>query len=78
GLWGKQPAPPLVEAMRPFRRVEPVTLRVEQVHLTIYTRDNVPLRRDMLRVAEEEIIATYRLRTWRRIPRSAPVNRIDS
>jgi 2'-5' RNA ligase len=61
GYWGVQPVAPLVEALRPFREVEPMTLTINTVRLTIYTRDPTPYRRDVLHTAQEEIIADYRL-----------------
>lgn len=60
GLWGRQPARPVVEALRPFRQTEPVTLHVDRLLFTIYTR-SVVARRDLLAVAREDILAEYAL-----------------
>jgi 2'-5' RNA ligase len=61
GFWGKQPVPPLVKALLPYRTVNPVQLRVDTLHFTIYTR-SVTARQDFLEVAREEMIATYKLK----------------
>jgi 2'-5' RNA ligase len=62
GHWGHQPATPLVKALKPYRAVDPARFRVARVRLTAYTRDVLPLRRDALRVAQEEVITEYRLK----------------
>lgn len=61
GYWGRQPVDPLVQALSRYRDIDPVPLRVERVKFTIYARDAVPLRRDVLRTAREEVIAKYDL-----------------
>ncbi len=61
GYWGHQPVGPLVNALRRYREIDAVPLRVERVKFTIYARDAVPLRSDVLRTAREEVIAEYRL-----------------
>lgn len=62
GYWGQQPAAPVITAMRPFREIEPVKLRVTNVKFTIYTIAALPFHRDLLLTAHEETIATYRLK----------------
>ena len=62
GNWGRQPAAPLVDALRPYRAARPVPFRVTRVRLTVYTRNALPLRRDTLRVAQEAVIADYQLK----------------
>jgi 2'-5' RNA ligase len=62
GNWGRQPAAPLVNALRPYRVAQPVPFRVTHVRLTVYTRNALPLRRDTLRVAQETVIADYQLK----------------
>ncbi len=62
GYWGRQPVAPLVAALMPFRKVQPVPLRVERVRLTIYAVNNGPSRVDLLRTAREEIIAEFALK----------------
>jgi 2'-5' RNA ligase len=61
GYWGKQPAAPIVETMRPFREVKAMVLRISRVRLTVYTPGTPALRRDMLHTAQEEIVAEFTL-----------------
>jgi len=61
GLWGEQPAAPLVERLRPFRDAAPLPLRVSRVKLTIYRRDQLPATPDILLRAREEVIAEFAL-----------------
>ncbi len=63
GYWGEQPAAPVIAAMRPWRKIAPVPLRVERVQLTVYTQENG--RPDALFTAEEEIITEFRLQDER-------------
>ncbi|MBN2305461.1 MAG: 2'-5' RNA ligase family protein [Anaerolineae bacterium] len=62
GYWGDQPVAPLVDAMQSYRNVAPVPFRITRVKFTVYVRD-VPLGRDVLRAAHEDLIATYHLKT---------------
>jgi 2'-5' RNA ligase len=62
GYWGAQPAAPIRDALRPYRAIEPVSLRVRLIEFTIYTLDPTPNRRDVLRTAQEDIIADYHLK----------------
>ncbi|NDJ75589.1 MAG: 2'-5' RNA ligase family protein [Chloroflexi bacterium] len=62
GHWGTQPAPPLVNAVQPYRQHEPVVMQVSDVELTLYNFERGPLERDLLEDAEEEIIAEFRLK----------------
>ncbi|MBN1565499.1 MAG: 2'-5' RNA ligase family protein [Anaerolineae bacterium] len=62
GYWGDQPAAPIREALRPFRDIKPIPLRVRLIEFTIYTLDATPNRRDLFRTAQEEIIANYHLK----------------
>jgi 2'-5' RNA ligase len=62
GFWGSQPVAPLVEALRPYREVEPLPLVVQTVLLTIYTRDSRPHRRSILRTANQEVVAEFHLK----------------
>ncbi len=62
GYWGRQPAGPLIAALRPFRTAPSVPLRVESVRLTIYAMNDGPSRVDLLRTAREEIIAEFALK----------------
>jgi 2'-5' RNA ligase len=59
GYWGERPVAPIVEAMRPFREVEPVTLRITRARLTVYTLGTSAPRRDVLRTAQEEIVTEF-------------------
>jgi 2'-5' RNA ligase len=61
GYWGEQPAAPLIEALRSYRTVEPLTFRVDSVRLTIYTRQPFTSP-DMLGKAQEEMIAEFHLK----------------
>jgi 2'-5' RNA ligase len=61
GFWGQQPVPPLIKALLPYRTVNPVQLRVDTLHFTVYTRA-LTARQDFLDVAREEIIAAYKLK----------------
>lgn len=61
GYWGTQRVPPLLEALTPYRDVEPLKLRVSRVMFTIYTRGADALDRHVLQTADEEIIAEYHL-----------------
>jgi len=61
GYWGKQDAAPLIERLRPFRAVEPQTMRVDRVKLTVYTRDMIAPQRDILTTTEEDVIAQFSL-----------------
>lgn len=62
GYWGEQAAPPLVPLVEALRDAKPVPLRVESVKFTVYRRNIIPLERDFLSDAREDIIAEYRLR----------------
>jgi 2'-5' RNA ligase len=62
GNWGQQPVTPLVNALKPYRTAEPALFRVTHVRLTVYTRDVMPLRRDALRAAQEDVITEFRLK----------------
>jgi 2'-5' RNA ligase len=61
GYWGKQPTAPLVNMIRPFREAEPVKLDIKRVLLTVYTRDATPPHSDVLRTAQEEVVAEFTL-----------------
>jgi 2'-5' RNA ligase len=58
GFWGRQPAVPLVEALRPYRAITPLRFHVDRVWLTVYTRDAWP-GQHLLSKATEEIIAEF-------------------
>jgi 2'-5' RNA ligase len=62
GYWGRQPAAPVIAALEPFRKIEPLRLRVTSVKFTVYTPSAIPYQRDLLSTAHEETIATYRLK----------------
>lgn len=62
GYWGQQPAAPVINALRPFREIEPVKLRVSTVKFTIYRIGTLRYQREILSAAHEETIATYRLK----------------
>jgi 2'-5' RNA ligase len=62
GYWGEQPAAPVIAALRPWREVEPVPVRVERIQLTIYTPEDGPPRPDALLTAEEEVITEFMLK----------------
>lgn len=59
GYWGRQPAAPLAAQLAAFRQVEPITLRVTRLVMTVYTLGAGPLRPDALHTAREDIIAEY-------------------
>ncbi len=61
GFWGRQPAGPIIEALRSYRQVEPFPMRVQRVKFTIYVRDTVP--HDHIKVGQdrEEVIETFKL-----------------
>lgn len=61
GYWGRQRVQPLISALAPYRDVKPLVLHVTRVTFTIYTRDIDNLDRDVLKTADEEIIAEYHL-----------------
>lgn len=61
GYWGRQPARPLVDALSPYRKLEPVRCPISRVTLTVYTVDPA-LSPGILRTATEEIIAEYPLK----------------
>jgi 2'-5' RNA ligase len=62
GHWGQQPVAPLVEALKPYRAADPVRFHMARVRLTVYARNALPLRRDTLRAAQEDVIADYHLK----------------
>jgi 2'-5' RNA ligase len=62
GYWGRQPAAPICDALRPLREIELVPLRVRLVEFTTYTIDPAPNRRDLLLTAQEDIITAYHLK----------------
>ncbi|MBN1679502.1 MAG: 2'-5' RNA ligase family protein [Anaerolineae bacterium] len=59
--WGEQPAAPLVEALRPFRDVEPVSVSVNCVKFTWYTLNAVLDKRKLLTTARENVITEVHL-----------------
>lgn len=61
GYWGEQDAAPLIDRLRSFRMVEPQTTRVDRVKLTVYTRNTIPNKRDLLATAQEDVIAWFSL-----------------
>jgi 2'-5' RNA ligase len=63
GHWGRQPAAPIREALEPYRQADPVPLRVTRVKFTIYTYNTVPLNKDLLAAAHEEVIAEFPLKS---------------
>jgi 2'-5' RNA ligase len=62
GLWGQQPVAPLINALRPFREVEPIPFRMTRMEFTIYTRDAVPFGPDLLTTSYEEVLAKFSLK----------------
>jgi len=62
GHWGAQPIAPLVRALEPFRKVEPVPLRVTRVLFTAYARSTPPLGADLLEAAHVEVLAEFHLK----------------
>jgi 2'-5' RNA ligase len=61
GYWGEQAAAPLVEQLRSFRAVQPVTFTVERVRFTVYRLDgSLPVEGALL-TAQEDIIAEFTL-----------------
>lgn len=62
GYWGRQPAAPIRDALRPYREIEPVPFRVRLIEFTTYTIDPAPNRRDLFLTAQEDIIAAYHLK----------------
>lgn len=62
GYWGTQDISPLVDAIQPYRQVEPLTVRVRRVTFTIYSRQHLSLSRNVLRAANEEVIAEFALK----------------
>jgi 2'-5' RNA ligase len=62
GYWGEQPAAPVIEALRPWREVTPVTVHVGRVRLTIYALEDGPPHPDVLLTAEEEIVMEFTLK----------------
>jgi 2'-5' RNA ligase len=58
--WGQQAAAPLIDALAPYRAIEPLRLPVTRVRLTIYSRDLV-LAANTLVTAREQIIADFPL-----------------
>lgn len=61
GFWGQQDAPPLAGRLRLFRDVEPQAVRVDRVKFTVYSRDMLSPKRDILISAEEDVIARFSL-----------------
>jgi 2'-5' RNA ligase len=62
GLWGQQPAAPIIETLQPYRQVQPIPFTVKTVEFTIYTRDAVPLGPDLLTKSYEEVLAKFTLK----------------
>jgi 2'-5' RNA ligase len=62
GYWGQQPTAPIIKALRPYRTMEPLPLSVNRVWLTVYTPTVLPLGRDLLTTAQEDIIAEFELK----------------
>lgn len=62
GHWGHQPAAPVVKVLETYRSVVPIPLRVTRVKFTVYTHNTVPLNKDLLAAAREEIIAEFLLK----------------
>ncbi len=62
GYWGRQPGSPLVQALAPYRTIDPILLHVDAVKFTVFTRDGVSLGPDLLNAFQEDVIATYPLK----------------
>jgi 2'-5' RNA ligase len=62
GYWGKQPAAPLIDAVRTYRQVEPLLLKVTHVKFTIYTPPTGTPERDFLRASHEEVLTEFQFK----------------
>jgi 2'-5' RNA ligase len=60
GYWGHQSAAPLVEALKPYRAVEPIPFTISHIKFTVYTRDTL-LHSNILSDAREDVIANFYL-----------------
>jgi len=62
GYWGQRPTAPLIGALRAYRQVEPLRLKVDTVKFTIYTPPVGPPERDLLRASHEEVLTRFQFK----------------
>lgn len=74
GYWGDQPGAPLVEAIAPYRNIDPILLHVDTIKFTVLTRDSFPLERNLLNTFQEDIVATYHLKETQPEPHDRPIS----
>jgi 2'-5' RNA ligase len=61
GFWGRQPVGAIVEALEPFRSVEPVPFTVRRLKLTVYERASSSHNSDVLAATRETTVAEFEL-----------------